>query len=73
MKEIKKWLRLLYIAYIFNKYNVNKMLASIPLLKVLKLTMIFNPLYYFRKGKKDRGSRLRLTLETLGPIFISNM
>ena len=70
MNQIRKWLRLFYIAYVFNKYNVTMLLADLPLLKALKFTILFNPFYWFHRHKYDRGTRLRLALETLGPIFI---
>lgn len=70
MTKLKKWLRLIYIGYILNKYNVTTMMASLPLLRALRITLIFNPYYWFARNKLDRGTRLRLALETLGPIFI---
>ena len=70
MNQIRKWLRLFYIAYVFNKYNVTMLLVDLPLLKALKFTILFNPFYWFHRHKYDRGTRLRLALETLGPIFI---
>ncbi len=70
MTKLKKWLRLIYIGYVLNKYNVTTMMADLPLLRVLKITLIFNPYYWFAGNKLDRGTRLRLALETLGPIFI---
>ncbi|WP_116963885.1 ubiquinone biosynthesis regulatory protein kinase UbiB [Fastidiosibacter lacustris] len=70
MSKVKKWLRLIYIGYIFNKYNVTAMMANLPLLRALRFTLIFNPYYWLNCNKLDRGTRLRLALETLGPIFI---
>lgn len=70
MNKIKKWWRLIYIGYVLNKYNVTTMMANLPLLRVLKITLIFNPYYWFACNTLDRGTRLRLALETLGPIFI---
>lgn len=70
MAKLKKWLRLIQIGYVLNKYNVITMMASLPLLRTLKITLIFNPFYWFSRNNLDRGTRLRLALETLGPIFI---
>ncbi|WP_119342572.1 ubiquinone biosynthesis regulatory protein kinase UbiB [Facilibium subflavum] len=70
MHQIKKWLRLIYISYILNKYNVVAMLADIPLLKTLRFIAFVNPFAWFNRQTYDRGTRLRLALETLGPIFI---
>ena len=46
MQKIRNWCRLLYIVYVFNKYNITAMLADIPLLKALKFTLYFNPFYW---------------------------
>ena len=46
------------------------MLADIPLFKALKFTLYFNPFYWFHNNKSNRGTRLRLALTNLGPIFI---
>lgn len=70
MNTIKKWLRLVYIIYILNKYNVITMMANLPLLSALKIILIFNPYHWFSRKKLNRGTRLRLALEILGPIFI---
>ncbi len=70
MHKVKQWIRLIYIAYIFNRYNVTTMLADVPLLRMLKIIVICNPFYWTARKKLDRGTRLRLALETLGPIFI---
>ena len=69
MRKIKQGLRLVYIGYVLNKYHITAMLADIPLLRVFKITLLFNP-FGLRHKKMDRGTRLRLALETLGPIFI---
>lgn len=70
MQKIKNWSRLLYILYVFSKYNIITMLANIPLLKVLKLTLYINPFYWFRQNQLGAGARLRLALIDLGPVFI---
>ena len=70
MKHIKKWWRLVYIAYIWNKYNLVDIVADLPLMQAIKFTMYLNPKNWRRKKQDNRGERLRLALETLGPIFI---
>lgn len=67
---LRKWRRIIYIWYIINKYNVVEVVATIPLLKALQLTLYINPFYWFRNRKLTRGERLRLCSEQLGPIFI---
>lgn len=68
--HLRKWRRIIYIWYILNKYNVVEVVATIPLLKVLHLTLYINPFYWFRNRNLTRGERLRLCFEQLGPIFI---
>ena len=70
MQKIKNWFRLFYIIYIFNKYNIADILTPLPILKALKFTLYFNPFYWLNNNKLDRGTRLRVALINLGPIFI---
>ena len=73
MRLTEKWLRLIYIAYIFNKYNLVELTSRIPLLKALRFFMYLNPFYWLRRKQLKNLSveaRLRVALETLGPIFI---
>ncbi|MCF6775746.1 ubiquinone biosynthesis regulatory protein kinase UbiB [Thiotrichales bacterium 19X7-9] len=71
MKHITQWLRLIYIAYIWSRYNLTEILVAIPLFRALKFALYINPFYWFSKTKKlPRGVRIRLALETLGPVFI---
>ncbi|MDC0535044.1 ubiquinone biosynthesis regulatory protein kinase UbiB [Francisellaceae bacterium] len=73
MRFTEKWFRLIYIAYIFNKYNLAELLGSIPLLKAISVFIYANPFYWIRSRKLkglSREERLRIALETLGPIFI---
>ena len=73
MKVTEKWFRLIYIAYIFNKYNLSDLLGSVPLLKIFKIVMFANPYYWIRARKLSnltKEKRLRIALETLGPIFV---
>jgi len=73
MKSMEKWFRLVYIAYVFNRYNLAELLGNIPLLKLLKMAMYVNPFYWIRSRRLanlSRAERLRIALETLGPIFI---
>ena len=70
MRSTKKWLRLIYIIFILNKYNIPKMLVGVSIFRILKVTFFFNPFYWFNYNKDSKGVRLRKALEDLGPIFI---
>ncbi len=68
---IKKWLRLIYIFYIINRYCLQNEPIIATKKKSLKIFIYLNPFNYFNKTKKiDYGTRLRLALEKLGPIFV---
>ncbi|MCF6767125.1 ubiquinone biosynthesis regulatory protein kinase UbiB [Thiotrichales bacterium 19S11-10] len=71
MKNIGQWLRLIYIAYIWSRYNLTEILIAVPLFRALRFAVYINPFYWFSKAKHlPRGIRMRLALETLGPVFI---
>ncbi len=70
MNFLKKWWRLVYISYIFNRYNLAPVLASIPVLRLLRFTVYMNPFFWIRTRRLSPEQRLRLALEHLGPIFI---
>jgi ubiquinone biosynthesis protein len=72
MKKIKQWYRLIYIAYIWNKYKLSDVLSEIPLLTFFRIMISINPFFFTSKKTRalPRAKRLRLALETLGPIFI---
>ncbi|GAB4223405.1 MAG: ubiquinone biosynthesis regulatory protein kinase UbiB [Francisella sp.] len=68
---IKKFLRLIYIFYIINKYCLLNEPIKATKIKTLKILLLLNPFYYSLKLRKlDHGVRIREALEKLGPIFI---
>lgn len=69
MKKIKVFFRLIYIQYVFLKNGIDDVLTQHPRLMMLRFLVYLNPYSWFRK-KVDRGVALRLSLETLGPIFV---
>ncbi|MFL1405625.1 ubiquinone biosynthesis regulatory protein kinase UbiB [Marinobacter sp. M1N3S26] len=62
--------RLFRIAWVFCKYRLDTFLPIAELPAPLKLFFLFAPWHLFPKGKLDRGDRLRLALEELGPVFV---
>lgn len=62
--------RLFRITWVFCKYRLDTFLPIAELPAPLKLFFLFAPWHLFPKGKLDRGDRLRLALEELGPVFV---
>ncbi|SFR59889.1 2-octaprenylphenol hydroxylase [Marinobacter daqiaonensis] len=62
--------RLFRIGWVFCKYRLDTFLPLSELPAPLKLFFLFAPWHLFPKGRIDRGDRLRLALEELGPVFV---
>jgi ubiquinone biosynthesis protein len=68
---IRKFLRLIYIFYIINRYCLLNEPIRATNVKALKVLLLLNPFYYSRKVRNlEHGVRIREALEKLGPIFI---
>ncbi|QIW09574.1 ubiquinone biosynthesis regulatory protein kinase UbiB [Francisella sp. LA112445] len=68
---IRKFLRLIYIFYIINRYCLLNEPIRATNVKALKALLLLNPFYYSRKVRNlEHGVRIREALEKLGPIFI---
>ena len=66
----KNTLRLIKIAFIWQKYGLDETLFVIPWLKPLKPLKWLNPAAWFYDRRKPYPERLCLALEALGPLFI---
>ncbi|MGM0571520.1 ubiquinone biosynthesis regulatory protein kinase UbiB [Marinobacter sp.] len=62
--------RLFRIAWVFCKYRLDTFLPIAELPAPLKLFFLFAPWHLFPKRQHNRGDRLRLALEELGPVFV---
>ncbi|MBK2029420.1 ubiquinone biosynthesis regulatory protein kinase UbiB [Francisella noatunensis] len=68
---IRKFLRLIYIFYIINRYCLLNEPIRATKIKSLRLILLINPFYYSPRIRKlEHGIRIREALEKLGPIFI---
>ena len=68
---IRKFLRLIYIFYIINRYCLLNEPIRATKIRSLKLILLINPFYYSPRIRKlEHGIRIREALEKLGPIFI---
>ncbi|MGO3005367.1 MAG: ubiquinone biosynthesis regulatory protein kinase UbiB [Halomonas sp.] len=63
-------LRLLRISWVISRHRLDTLLPLERLPWWLRTLLWFSPLRLVPIGKRSRGERLRLALETLGPIFI---
>ncbi len=63
-------LRLLYVTWILAYYRIDKLVPLRSLKLFLSPFILINPYAWFNHMPEQRGRRLRLTLEKLGPIFV---
>lgn len=62
--------RLFRIIWVFCRYRLDTFLPLKELPILLKVLFILAPWHLFPKPKLDRGDRLRMALEELGPVFV---
>lgn len=62
--------RLFRIAWVFSRYRLDTFLPLAELPVPLKVFFLLAPWHLFPKPKLDRGDRLRLAFEELGPVFV---
>ncbi|MDR5894912.1 ubiquinone biosynthesis regulatory protein kinase UbiB [Larsenimonas suaedae] len=65
-----KFVRLMRILWTVARYRLDALVPAERLPHIVRLVMTVSPLKLIPKGPKSRGERLRLALESLGPIFI---
>lgn len=70
MKIISRFFRILKINFVLVRYNLDEIILEMRWFSSLRFLMYFNPYYWYLKDRLTRGQRIRLALETLGPIFI---
>jgi len=63
-----KYFRLIYIIYILIKYRLEEFITFNRQLNIF--AFLISIIFFFRSAKDNRGTRLRLALENLGPIFV---
>lgn len=70
MKILRRFFRITHINYVLIKNGLDEVVLSIPIFTPLRFLSYFNPWYWFANKNTLRGERIRLALETLGPIFV---
>ncbi|WP_432697043.1 ubiquinone biosynthesis regulatory protein kinase UbiB [Marinobacterium sp. YM272] len=62
--------RLIKIARVFALYRLDTFIQEAPIPRILRFLLLFLPSRWFIRARAPRGERLRLALESLGPVFI---
>ena len=62
--------RLIVINFTMARYGLDEIILSIHFFRPLRLLGLVNPFNWFRSGTLSQAERLRLCIESLGPIFI---
>ncbi|SFB97360.1 2-octaprenylphenol hydroxylase [Marinospirillum celere] len=65
-----RFYRAIKIAWVLARYRLDALIPLERLPAAVVLLLKFNPIRLFPLGKYNRGQRLRMALEELGPIFI---
>lgn len=63
-------LRLVKIAWVCARYRLDTLITDAPIPRFARLIMFFLPSRWLIPARAPRGERLRLALESLGPVFV---
>jgi len=67
---MKTLYRLIVINFTMARYGLDEIILSIHFFRPLRLLGLINPFNWFRSRSLSQAERLRLCIESLGPIFI---
>ena len=67
---MKTLYRLIVINFTMARYGLDEIILSIHFFRPLRLLGLINPFNWFRSSSLSQAERLRLCIESLGPIFI---
>src|SRR3990167_7094122 len=70
MKFFTRFLRLIRINFVLMRYNIDEIVLDNHWFTPIRFFIYLNPFYWLIRKKLSRGKRIRLALETLGPIFV---
>ncbi len=70
MRFFRRFFRLLNIYRIIVRYGLDELLLSIEAFRPVQLLLYITPGYWLRDKALNRGARMRMALEDLGPIFV---
>ncbi|HVY53644.1 MAG TPA: ubiquinone biosynthesis regulatory protein kinase UbiB [Gammaproteobacteria bacterium] len=69
-KFFTRFYRLMHINFVLARYNLDEMILAIHWLYPIRFFRYLNPWHWTTGRHLPRGVRVRLALETLGPIFV---
>ena len=67
---ISSFYRLLYINLTLTRFGLDEIILQLHLLSPLRFLIYLNPFNWFRDNSVSQAARIRLCIESLGPIFI---
>lgn len=67
---LKHPFQILRLILIIIRYSLDDLFYFLPYMRAFRVLHFFNPLYWLCNRKLSKGKRLRLSLETAGPVFI---
>ena len=70
MNKPRQFFRLIHIYLVIVHYRLDEIVFDAFSLRTLHFLSNFNPLNWYKRAKLTRGERIRLALETLGPVFV---
>lgn len=70
MHFIAKMIRLIHILFVLLKYDLDKLVWSLPICRPFYIFIIFFPWRWFGARQLPAATSIRLALEELGPIFV---
>lgn len=70
MQHLRLLRRLIYINLVLAKHGLDEIVTATGWLAPIRFIIYLNPWNWFRDKETSRGTRIRETLEELGPIFV---
>ncbi len=70
MSTLTQFLRFLYIGWVLVRYRLDVLLLASPLFRPISWVQHALPWNWVRRKPANRGTRIRMALEELGPIFV---
>src|SRR3990167_4987548 len=70
MKILTRLFRIIRINFILARYNIDEIVLGAHWFYPFRFFVFFNPFYWTSVRKLPRGERIRMAIESLGPIFV---
>lgn len=70
MKYLGYFTRLAHLLWVWVKYDLDEIVLALPWLRPVRFIAKCNPVRWCRPLRVSQGERLRLALESLGPVYV---